>query len=95
METAIEQRGAFSTTHRSIVHRAARDDPALAAVALEQLCRIFCYQGIGSDQRRGEVSFASATEPYGGLLREEVARTVETSADLDEEIRHLCVVMAN
>ena len=31
---------------------------------------------------------------HRALLREEVARTVETEADLDDEIRHLCAVLA-
>jgi RNA polymerase sigma-70 factor (ECF subfamily) len=31
---------------------------------------------------------------YGELLREEIAQTVATPEELDEEIRHLCVAMA-
>ena len=31
---------------------------------------------------------------YGELLREEIAHTVATPEDLDEEIRHLCAAMA-
>ncbi len=32
---------------------------------------------------------------YRWLLRDEVAHTVENLADVDDEIRHLCVVLAN
>jgi RNA polymerase sigma-70 factor (ECF subfamily) len=32
---------------------------------------------------------------YGELLREEIAQTVATPDELDEEIRHLCAVMAS
>ena len=32
---------------------------------------------------------------YGELLREEIAQTVATPEDLDEEIRHLCAAMAD
>ncbi len=31
---------------------------------------------------------------YRALLREEVARTVETDADIDDEIRYLCAALA-
>ena len=31
---------------------------------------------------------------YRGLLREEVAKTVETEADVDDEIRYLCVTLS-
>jgi RNA polymerase sigma-70 factor (ECF subfamily) len=31
---------------------------------------------------------------YRGLLREEIAKTVETDADVDEEIRYLCTILS-
>jgi len=53
MAEAIEQSGAFSTTHWSIVQGAGQDDSAGAAVALERLCRIYWYPVYAFVRRRG------------------------------------------
>jgi RNA polymerase sigma factor (sigma-70 family) len=44
---------AFSTTHWSLVLRAGQDSPAGAALALEQLCRIYWYPIYAFIRRRG------------------------------------------
>ena len=53
MAEAIEQSGAFSTTHWSIVQGAGQVDPAGPAVALERLCRIYWYPVYAFIRRRG------------------------------------------
>jgi RNA polymerase sigma factor (sigma-70 family) len=53
MAEAIEQSSAFSTTHWSMVLGAGQDNPALAAVALERLCRIYWYPVYAFIRRRG------------------------------------------
>ena len=53
MTEAIEQSGAFSTTHWSIVQGAGQDYPAVAAVALERLCSIYWSPVYAFIRRRG------------------------------------------
>lgn len=50
---AAEQRGAFSTTHWSVVLEAGQDDLARLAAALEQLCRRYWYPLYAFVRRRG------------------------------------------
>jgi RNA polymerase sigma-70 factor (ECF subfamily) len=61
-----------------------RQGPAYAEVAARQ----------GMTEGAVKVAAHRLRQRYGELLREEVARTVSSPAEVDEELRHLVAVIA-
>src|ERR1035441_1707495 len=71
---------AFSTTHWSIVQGVGQDNPALAAVALERLCRIYWFPIYAFIRRRGSSQHDaedSTQEFFAHLLEKETIKKVD------------------
>ena len=71
---------AFSTTHWSIVEGAGQDNPALAAVALERLCRIYWFPIYAFIRRRGSSQHDAEDSTQGffaHLLEKESIKKVD------------------
>ena len=64
----------FATTHWSVVLAACDQRAPEAQAAWEVLCRSYCFP---------------LRKEFGELLRQEIAGTVATEAEVDEEIRQL------
>jgi hypothetical protein len=50
--------------------------------------------GLGITEPMVKKQLHNLRQRYRWLLRDEVAHTVENPADVDDEIRHLCAVLA-
>jgi len=51
--------------------------------------------GLGVAETVVKKQLYNLRQRYRSLLREEVSHTVEKSADVDDEIRHLCAALAS
>ena len=88
---------------------AARGDSPEAAAALDQLCRTYWYPLYANVRRRGYspedaqdliqeffarlLAISRLRQRFREMLREEIAHTVAAPSEVDEEIRHLRVVL--
>jgi len=54
-----------------------------------------CAAALAMSEGAVKVALHRLRRRYGELLRGEIAQTVITPEELDEEIRHLCAAIAN
>jgi hypothetical protein len=82
LDSTAGGRPKFLTTQWELLVAASSVGGAEARAAMEEVYRFYCYPVYAFIRRRGHAR-------YRALLREEVARTVATPAEVDEELRYL------
>ncbi|MCL4178088.1 MAG: hypothetical protein KJ072_10165 [Verrucomicrobia bacterium] len=106
VEPSAKGSGLFTTTHWSVVLTAGQSDSPQAAQALETLCRTYWYPLYAYARRRGhghkdaqDLTQAFLLQllerrSFARVVREAIAQTVADPAEVADEMRHLCDVMA-